>query len=252
MEIAARKCVDILGVKVDRVRMEQALTRIDLWVRELAKVYVCAAPVSTVVSAYEDPDYRAVVNGAGMVLPDGVPVVWSARRKGVKDIARVCGPDLMRKICLKSDGRPYRHFFYGAAPETLEKLCGNLERANPQIVIAGRISPEFHETAVPESQDVVDRINAAKPDILWVGLGSPKQDVWMAMHRARLEVPVMIGVGAAFDFLAGHKRRAPRWMQNAGLEWLFRLWTEPCRLGRRYIIGNSKFIFYALRHSCLN
>jgi len=198
------------------------------------------------VEASEDPEYRSVVNGADLVLPDGMPVVWAARMKGARQAKRVCGPDLMRKICTDYSFTHIKHFFYGTDQSTLELLRRRLLEMNPEINICGMMAPPYFLKAVLESEETIARINASGADIVWVGLGAPKQDVWAKIHREHLDTPVLIGIGAAFDFLAGVKPRAPVWMQRCGLEWFFRLCCEPRRLWRRYLVGNTKFCWKLL------
>jgi len=236
-----RKRVKVLDVNVDVVDMDRAIERIGRWIEERRKAYVCVVPVSSIVAAMDDPAYQAILEEADMVTPDGMPVVWVARAKGAKGIARVCGPDLMKRIFADPCLAHWGHFFFGATEATLKQMEKRLRMLNPDIKIAGTMAPPFRDAAVVESPEVIEEINRARPDILWVGIGSPKQDFWMKAHRLRLNVPVIIGVGAAFDFLAGNKPRAPKWMQRVGLEWLFRLCCEPRRLMSRYVIGNSRF-----------
>jgi len=238
--------INILGVGVDDLNLDLASARIDQWIKDKRKVYVCVAPVSTIVDCQEDKAYKDIVNSAAMVTPDGMPVVWIAKLKGGKEVQRVYGPDLMRRLCVNEKGT-YRHFFYGATQRTLDLLEQRLRESNPDICIVGKMAPKFCQKAELEKKEVIDMINIANPDILWVGLGSPKQDFWMALNRDKLSAPVMIGIGAAFDFLAGVKPQAPQWMQRCGLEWLFRLCCEPKRLWKRYLIGNTKFIYYLLK-----
>lgn len=239
--------VNVLGVKISELNLDLAFQEISRWIGSNKKVYICVAPVSTVVDCQEDNDYRDVVNSAAMVTPDGMPVVWIAKLKGYKGIERVYGPDLMRKICDDGQVKEYRHYFYGGTEETLVQLEKRLRQQYPQINIIGKYSPPFIKQAQLEKQEIIDKINASSADILWVSLGSPKQDFWMALHRDKLNVPVMVGVGAAFDFLAGTKPQAPRWMRQIGLEWLFRFCCEPRRLWKRYLVGNTKFIFYLIK-----
>lgn len=238
---------DVLGVQVDVLNLDLADTQVQDWVARRKKVYVCVAPVSTVVQCREDEEYRKVVNGAQMVTPDGMPLVWLGRLQGNKDLARTYGPDLMLQICESGLRQGCRHYFYGAIPEVLERLESRLKNQFPNINIVGSFCPPFTKGCQDESAEVLKEINRLQPDILWVGLGSPKQDFWMSRHRDKLDVPVMIGVGAAFDFLSGSKKQAPVWMQRAGLEWLFRFLCEPRRLWRRYLFGNTKFVYLILR-----
>jgi N-acetylglucosaminyldiphosphoundecaprenol N-acetyl-beta-D-mannosaminyltransferase len=173
-----------------------------------------------------------------------MPVVWLGRRQGHPEVARTYGPDLMTRLCATEDGRGLRHFFYGGTADVCARLVHRLKEKFPDIIVAGTFAPEYMPRAEAVSGRVKNLINAARPDILWVALGSPKQDFWMQINRPLLDAPVMIGVGAAFDFLAGVKPQAPRWMQRSGLEWLFRLCSEPKRLWKRYLIGNTLFIWW--------
>jgi len=242
-----RKRVPVLGVAVDDIDMSSTLSRIRRWIHERTGVRICVAPVSTIVEASEDPEYRALVNGADLVVPDGMPVVWAARMKGARQAKRVCGPDLMRKICTDYSFTHIKHFFYGTDQDTLALLRSRLQEMNPEINICGAIAPPYFSKAVLESEETIAQINAAEADIVWVGLGAPKQDVWVHLHRECLDAPVLIGIGAAFDFLAGVKPRAPVWMQRCGLEWFFRLCCEPRRLWRRYLVGNTKFLWRIIK-----
>jgi N-acetylglucosaminyldiphosphoundecaprenol N-acetyl-beta-D-mannosaminyltransferase len=239
--------LNILGVKIAATNLQLACQSIDRWIKERHKTYVCIAPVATIVDCRRDPKYRKVVNNAGMTTPDGMPLVWIGRLRGKKSTQRTYGPDLMLAFCQLSQTGGCRHYFYGGNPETNNRLMERLQNRFPGIKIAGNFSPPLRGIGELEQEDVIERINHANPDILWVGLGSPKQDYWMSNHRDKLNVPVMVGVGAAFDFIAGTKPQAPRWMQRSGLEWLFRLCCEPKRLWKRYLIGNSQFIWYLLK-----
>ncbi len=238
------KRVEILGVRVSAVNLHSAAEEIAGWVKTGQKAYVCVAPVSTLVDCQRDAEYRGIVNQADLVTPDGMPVVWLARAQGQSQVGRAYGPDLMTELC----GRlGLRHYFFGGTDATLQRLKARLEEKFPGIAIAGVASPPFRPQATIEEAQYVEAINAAQADIVWVGLGSPKQDFWMKLNRPAIEAPVLVGVGAAFDFLAGVKPQAPRWMQRSGLEWAFRLACEPGRLWKRYLIGNSLFIFYLIR-----
>jgi N-acetylglucosaminyldiphosphoundecaprenol N-acetyl-beta-D-mannosaminyltransferase len=241
------KTVSLLGVNVSRVNPVLAVQEICEWVRQKQRTYVCVAPAATLVEARRNPLYAAAVNAAGMVTPDGMPVVWLARSKGCHDIARTYGPDLMRDVCDRGQGLGLRHFFYGGTEDTLGKLQQKLLESYPKMLVAGKYAPAFHPEGWQEDQKIIERINNSAADIVWVGLGSSKQDIWMQMHRPLLNAPVIVGAGAAFDFCAGVKPQAPRWMQVCGLEWFFRLCCEPGRLWKRYLIGNSLFLIYVIQ-----
>jgi len=241
------KTISLLGVNVSRVNPALAVQQICEWGEKKQRTYVCVAPVSTLVDAQRDPKYMRVVNAAGMVTPDGMPVVWLAQSKGCKDIARTYGPDLLLQVCNQGQDLGLRHFFYGGTEDTLQKLQKKLLEAYPQMLIAGSYAPPFRPEVWPEDKQIIDRINSSAADILWVGLGSPKQDFWMQLHRPLLNTPVIIGAGAAFDFCSGVKPQAPRWMQGCGLEWFFRLCSEPRRLWKRYLVGNSLFLIYLIK-----
>jgi len=243
------KTICLLGVNVSRVNLPLAARQIIDWVNRKQRTYVCVAPVSTLVDAQRDSAYQKVVNEAGMVTPDGMPVVWLARARGCPEVERTYGPDLMMELCNRGQGIGLRHFFYGGTPENLVRLEQRLTKFFPKIMIAGCYAPPFKKGIWQEEPHVIDLINKAEADILWIGLGSPKQDFWMKMHRPQLAVPVIIGAGAAFDFCAGVKPQAPRWMQRSGLEWMFRLCCEPGRLWKRYLIGNSLFLVYLIKDS---
>ena len=234
---------NILGVGVSAIDMEDALARIDGWIKRRDKRYVCVCPVHSIMECRRSPEVRAIFNGAGMVTPDGMPVVWVARLKGHAHVRRVYGPDLMEAELGASAARGHRHFFYGGGPGVAAKLAVTMRARFAGIEVAGVLEPPFaglDELCTPQT---ADQINAARPDIVWVGMSSPKQDRWMARMREQLDAPVLIGVGAAFDFLSGTVSQAPRWMQRSGLEWVYRLGTDPRRLWRRYLVDNPWFIW---------
>ena len=238
--------VDVLGVGVSAINMDTALEMIDRWITGGVRNYVCVTGVHGVMESQRDESLRRIHNAAGLVTPDGMPLVWISRWRGFRNTTRVYGPDLMLAVCERSMATGYRHFFYGGHDGVPEKLARRLERRFPGLTVAGTYSPPFRKLTPDERKAVVQRINDTKPDIVWVGLSTPKQERWMAEHRDRLEAPVLIGVGAAFDFHAGLKRQAPRWMQRSGLEWLFRLLSEPRRLWRRYLRNNPLFVWQLL------
>jgi N-acetylglucosaminyldiphosphoundecaprenol N-acetyl-beta-D-mannosaminyltransferase len=235
--------VNVLGVGVSAITMADALALIDRWIALRTHHYICVTGVHGVMESQADPALRDIHNCAGLVTPDGMPLVWLSRLRGYRHVERVYGPDLMLACCAASVSKGYRHFLYGAGPGVAEHLGEGLQKQFPGLTVAGTCSPPFVEPTPAEERGVVEQINSANPDIVWVGLSTPKQERWMARHVGSLCAPVLIGVGAAFDFNAGLKRQAPRWMQRAGLEWLFRLATEPRRLWRRYLTNNPRFLW---------
>lgn len=240
--------VNILGVAVTAQTMGDAVAAIGRWIEQRASAYVCVTTAHVLVESQRHPSLKATLNAADMVTTDGMPLVWLCRSAG-HAAERVYGPDLMLELCARSGSEGWRHFLYGGTDQSLERLRARLTARFPGLCIVGSDAPPFRPLTDLEDTAAVERINAAVPDILWVGLGGGKQDLWIAEHRGRIAAPVMIGVGAAFDFLAGSKRQAPRWMQHNGLEWLFRLAMEPRRLWRRYLLGNALFLWYvALQH----
>lgn len=248
MKTAKADVIDVLGVKVDATNLDLACQRIASWIDQREKNYVCIAPVATIVDCQRDPEYRDIVNASGMTTPDGMPLVWLGKLGGNAVIERTYGPDLMRAFFTFSAPKGYRHFFYGGNEAANQRLIARLNEQFPGLVIAGHHTPPMLKINQEEDPRVIAAINAARPDIVWVGLGSPKQDYWMHRHREKLDAPVIVGVGAAFDFLAGTKAQAPRWIQRSGLEWFYRLCCEPRRLWRRYLIGNSLFVFWLAKH----
>jgi N-acetylglucosaminyldiphosphoundecaprenol N-acetyl-beta-D-mannosaminyltransferase len=238
---------NLLGVRVAVTDVEEACATIASWVRDGRREYVCVAPVSTIVDCQRDQTYRHIVNSAGMTTPDGMPLVWLGRIAGHSRIARTYGPDVMSALCQLSEESGFTHYFFGGTQDSNRLLVEKVRSRFPRLRIVGSVAPPFRESGQHEDPTIIDRLNQADPDVLWVGLGSPKQDYWMHNHRDRLNARVMIGVGAAFDFLAGTKKQAPSWMRNTGLEWLFRLSSEPRRLWKRYLIGNAAFVGYLAR-----
>lgn len=226
--------LDVLGVKISPIDMDQAVSTIENWIESKTQNYVCIAGVHGVMASQSDGALREIYAKAGLATPDGMPLVWMARRLGFENTQRVYGPDLMRVLTARSESRGYRHFYYGGGDGLAEKLAMVLKAQHPNLNVVGTYCPPFRPLTEDEDAKIIEHINQADPDIVWVGLGCPKQEYWMASHTGRLKAPVLIGVGAAFDFLSGTKPQAPLWMQRNGLEWLFRLSSEPRRLGRRY------------------
>lgn len=241
--------VNILGVQVSAVGMGEAVATVEDWIATGGRRYVCVSGVHGVMESQRDETLRGIHNAAGMVTPDGMPLVWLSRIRGHPRVDRVYGPDLMLVCCDRSVRRGYTHYLYGAGPGVAERLAGRLHARFPGLRIVGWHSPPFRSLTREEDDAVIREINQADPDIVWVGLSTPKQERWMAAHRVSLRARVLIGVGAAFDLHAGLKRQAPRWMQRSGLEWLFRLFLEPRRLWRRYLINNPLFVCHLVRQA---
>ena len=233
---------NILGVGVSAINMQMALDNIHRWIQNDERHYICLTGVHGIIESYRREAVRAIHNSAGLVAPDGMPLVWLSRLMGFRNVERVYGPDLLLKVCEQSLVHNYRHYFYGGAAGIAERLVDRLVTRFPGLVVVGVHSPPFRALSIEEDRAVVKRINEARPDIVWVGISTPKQEQWMAQHVNRLNASVLMGVGAAFDFHAGVKKQAPRWMMRAGLEWFFRLLSEPRRLGKRYLINNPLFV----------
>ena len=239
--------VDVLGVQVSALNMNRTLDVLDYWITTGTRQYVCVTGVHGVMESQRDETLRRIHNDAGLVTPDGMPMVWWARAHGHAHVRQVCGPDLMLAFCDRSLTAGYRHFFYGGGDGVADLLAQRLTKRFPGLVVAGTYTPPFRPLTAEEDADVTARINGSGADIVWVGLSTPKQEHWMADHLGLLDAPVLIGVGAAFDFHAGLKRRAPQWMRPLGLEWLFRLSTEPRRLWKRYLKNNPAFAMLTLQ-----
>lgn len=232
---------NILGVRVDRTTYSEAASVISQWGHNAESCYVCVANVHMVMEAYDSGAFKAVVNGARLITPDGVPLVWMLRLMGVSSAERVYGPNLTLAVIEEASRRQIPVGFYGGREEVLNTLVNWALKKYPGLRITYAYAPPFGSLTNEQQRAIGDDINASGAKILFVGLGCPKQEVWMARQQGHIRA-VMLGVGAAFDFLTGAKPQAPAWMQQAGLEWLFRLWTEPCRLWARYLLHNPRFV----------
>ena len=235
-------------IKLDKCEYEEKKQYRELtkkYIKELSGDYLCVSNVHTTVMSYDDPAYCAVQNGGIMAIPDGGPLSSVGRKRGFTQMERTTGPDYLKEMLKISEKEGYRHFFYGSTEETLEKLRKHLAKEYPNLQLAGMYSPPFRALSNEEDWQIVELINESHADFVWVGLGAPKQEYWMAEHQGRI-CGFMIGVGAAFDYLAGNISRAPIWMQKANLEWLYRLLQEPKRLFKRYFYTNTKFIWNAV------
>ena len=236
----------VLGVNISALTLDRAAELIEDWVESGKRRYVNVCTSGTVLECHDHPQLADIVNGAGMATPDGMPLVWLGRLCGFT-VSRVYGPDLMLSVSDRGCSRGLRHFYYGSTAPVLERLRVRLQQRFPGLEVAGVHAPPFRALTAEEIGATAALINAARPDIVWVGLGTPKQDEWVGQFRSLLDAPVLVAVGAAFDFHAGTLRQAPRWMMRLGLEWLFRLLMEPRRLWRRYLFGNPRFVALVLR-----
>jgi N-acetylglucosaminyldiphosphoundecaprenol N-acetyl-beta-D-mannosaminyltransferase len=233
---------NVLGVGISAINLDSTTELVVQALARRVKGYVCVTGVHGVSEAQSDPSFRAILNHAFLNTPDGMPMSWVGKWQGFRDIDRVYGPDLMLRVCEISGGRGFTHFFYGGAPGVAEQLKARLEQRFSDLKVVGTYSPPFRPLTGEEEEALRRRVAELKPDIFWVGLSTPKQEKFMAQYWQKLDATLFFGVGAAFDFHAGRVRQAPRWMQRAGLEWLFRLVSEPRRLWKRYLKNNPLFV----------
>jgi N-acetylglucosaminyldiphosphoundecaprenol N-acetyl-beta-D-mannosaminyltransferase len=239
--------VNILGVPIAAINLDQAASRIEAWIETGERNYVTVTGVHGVMESQDDPEVMRIHTDAGMCVPDGMPAVWIGRMLGCKKMNRVYGPDLMLEMMKRSVTKGYTHFFYGGKEGVPELLKYRLEQKFQGLRILGTLSPPFRQMTEAEDKELVQLINRLAPDIIWVGLSTPKQERWMADHVDRLNARVMIGVGAAFDFHAGLLKQAPTWIQKMGLEWFYRVCMEPRRLAKRYLKNNPRFVYMVLK-----
>lgn len=245
-----RPCFQVLGVRVDAVQIDDVVDQMKEWIREnkvrenKACHSIAATGMNGIVEAQHDAEFKRILNATDLVVPDGMPLVWLGRRSGHVLPRRVYGPDLLLAFCEKTVGCGYRHFFYGAerAPDIPEQLAEKLMKRFPGTIVAGTYARPSQCANIEKEDEIISRVTAVAPDVLWVGLGELRQAHWMHKHRNALNVPVIVGVGAAFDMLSGRRKQAPRWMREHGLECVFRLCQEPHRLWRRYLIYGTEFI----------
>jgi len=242
------KTVRILGTRFAQINMEDTLRAIEKFITNGRKSQVCITNAYSLVLMQKDTEFKDITNSASLVVADGEPLTWISKLYGEPIPERVAGPDLVYEFSRRSAKKRYKLFFLGSNSSTLKKMVENLKKIFPSLQIVGAYSPPFKKQfSERENEGMVALINKVKPDVLFVGLGAPKQERWIWEHKDELQVPVSIGVGAAFDFVAGTVKRAPEWMQKCGLEWLFRLYQEPRRLWKRYLIGNTIFIWLVLK-----
>lgn len=233
------KC-NIIGTDILVTDMAKTVELIENNIEELRGKYICVGNVHTTVMAHDDAQYHTVQKEAAFVLPDGKPLSVYSRKHGFEEAERVTGPDLMLELFKRENG--LKHYFYGSTQETLTMLGEKLKEQYPKLAIAGMVSPPFHELSEEEDAAAVRQINESGADIIWVGLGAPKQENWMYAHKDKVN-GVMIGVGAGFDYHAGNIKRAPMWMQKMSLEWLYRLLQDPKRLFKRYLVTNTRYLY---------
>lgn len=235
------KYLNVFDVKVNCTNPHTLLGVLEILLKKMNSSYVTFTNVHVVVSARKDPPLMEALENAHIVAPDGMPLVWLGRLKKC-DIDRCSGPDVMKAMLRESEIKGYTHYFYGSTRRNLRLLESELKKSYPNLKIVGMYAPPFRELTETEDNEIVAEINKLSPDFIWVGLGAPKQEKWMLNHKDRINHGVMLGVGAAFDFLSGNVKRAPLWMQKSGLEWLYRLIQEPGRLWKRYLVTNLSFM----------
>lgn len=237
----------VLGIPIAAVQIPDVVAKMEEWIAGRQRShYICVANVHVIMEGRQDPSFGEVLRSADLCVPDGMPLIWVGRAHGRALNNRVYGPDLMIDFCRSTKDAGYTHFFLGGKAGVAEKLSHELQSRFPGVQVAGIYSPPFRPLTQEEDDAITAEINRVAPDVLWVGLGCPKQERWMREHRDKLRVPVVVGVGQAFDIHSGEAPQAPLWMRKNGLEWLYRLYREPRRLWRRYLIYNTKFIFTLL------
>jgi len=240
---AALPRVNVLGVGISAIDMDEAVRRAQRCIDYRRKGYICVTGVHGVMEAQRDAGFRVILNRSFLCTPDGMPTVWVGHWQGHCQMRRVYGPDFMLELCRQSVSRGYRHFLYGGNPGVAEKLKYRLQAAIPGLNIVGTHTPPFRPLTPAEEAELIASVAAAQPDVVWVGLSTPKQERFMARMLDRLDTHLMIGVGAAFDIHAGLLADAPAWMKRCGLQWLHRLAMEPRRLARRYLTNNPRFVW---------
>ena len=233
---------NVLGVRVHAISMRMAVQVLDSAIAAGNKGYVCVTGVHGVIEAQKDPTFKAVLNRCLLTTPDGMPMVWVGRAQGHAHMGRVCGPDLLPAVCAMSSKKGYTQFFYGGAEGVAQELERVLTRRFPELKIVGTYTPPFRPLSGEEEAELVHLVATVKPHIFWVGLSTPKQERFMAEYIQKLDTRVMVGVGAAFDFHTGKIQDSPDWIKNAGLQWLHRLYQEPTRLWKRYLVNNPQFL----------
>ena len=237
--------INVLGTAVDALNLDEAVDNICQWMDdETTGRYVCVTDVHCIMQSYRRPEVRDAYNSASLCVPDGMPLTWVGRARGQRTMGRVYGPDLMLRLLEVSAQKGYTNFFYGGADGVAEDLKRRMTLRFPDLEVVGTYCPPFQPLTIEGKEELISIVNDLRPDFLWIGLGAPKQELFMREFHENLDAKVMIGVGAAFDFHTGRVRQAPRWMMGAGLEWFFRLCMEPRRLAPRYFRNNPAFIWH--------
>jgi N-acetylglucosaminyldiphosphoundecaprenol N-acetyl-beta-D-mannosaminyltransferase len=235
--------VNVLGVGVHVLNLRTAVAALQGAIESRTKGYVCVTGVHGVIESQSDPVFRGILNRAFLNTPDGMPMVWVGKWSGFHEMDRVYGPDLLLEVCKASQWTRWKHYFYGGGPGTAEALAATLQAKFPRLKVVGTYTPPFRPLNPAEFADLQAKVAAAEPDIIWVGLSTPKQENFMSSTLSQLDVPIMIGIGAAFDLISGKVRQSPRWIQRSGFEWLYRLIQEPRRLWKRYLKNNPLFVW---------
>jgi len=238
-----QKYADVLGVRVSAIDLSTAVDMADRWIAAKNRGYICVTGVHGVMEAQKDAELLRILNDAFINTPDGMPMSWVGHLQGLSQMDRVFGPDFMAAMCQLSVQRGYRHFLYGGEPGVAELLKEKLQRRFPGLLVVGTYTPPFRNLSAAEEEDISIQVHASKPHILWVGLSTPKQERFMAHYIDRFEVPLLVGVGAAFDYHTGRIRDCPYWVKRAGLQWLHRLLQDPRRLWKRYLRNNPAFLW---------
>jgi N-acetylglucosaminyldiphosphoundecaprenol N-acetyl-beta-D-mannosaminyltransferase len=233
---------NVLGVGVSAVNLSRATALFEEWIERNRRGYVCVTGVHGIMEAQRDEEFRRILNGSLLTTPDGTPTVWVGRTQGFHGMDRVFGPDLMLSVCEMSCRKGYSHFLYGGRYGVAERLRAKLKERFPSLRVVGTYTPPFGPLTLGQEAELRELVAASQPDLVWVGLSTPKQERWMAEFSSRLDSRIFIGVGAAFDYLTGDLRDAPEWVKRSGLQWLHRLNQEPRRLWKRYLINNPAFL----------
>lgn len=240
----------LLTTPVSSINMRTAIATVRTWIEQKERGrMVCFANVHMIVEGFKNEGFRGLLSSMDMNCPDGKPLVWAARLRGHKATSRVCGPEFLPAFCAATLDLGVRHFFFGGGPGVAQQVADTLEARMPGLQVAGVYTPPFGPVSPELDQEIVATINRARPDVVWVCLGCPKQELWMQAHRDRLEAKVLLAVGFAFDVISGTKKRAPKLLRDAGLEWAYRMGQEPQRLWKRYLVSNTLFLYHSLRES---